>query len=123
MTHIYFIEDPINKCVKIGKANSINSRLSCLQVGNVNDLKLRVAIYNVSDKIEQYIHEHFKDIRIKGEWFKAEALERCREVAFYVFNESGYCLPSDKFRPLDEWEYDLIKSRINYITEGQKSIY
>lgn len=60
----YFIYD--GNYVKIGKAINPLNRLSTLQCGNPNQLKL---IHMIDGDSEKYFHNYFKDKKIIGEWF------------------------------------------------------
>jgi hypothetical protein len=70
---VYFILDSASNAVKIGKANNAQQRLSDLQTGNPNPLKLIHEINCESEEqsflLEQTLHKKFKKLRISGEWF------------------------------------------------------
>jgi len=73
---VYFILDETSNAVKIGKANDIQQRISDLQTGNPNQLKL---IYYIdcnsvehSFVTEKKYHRKFQHLHISGEWFKYE---------------------------------------------------
>jgi len=66
---IYFIR--ADKAIKIGYSKTIKGavrRLRYFQTGNYQNLFIIKIIYG-SPKFEADIHNLFKDIRIKGEWF------------------------------------------------------
>lgn len=73
MSYVYFILDEKSKAVKIGKANDIEDRISSLQTGNPNQLKLIGYIKCNSEQhsfmLEKQYHEKFKEFRGNGEWF------------------------------------------------------
>lgn len=58
--------------VKIGKSESVEYRLSCLQSQNSARLEL-VALARGSD-LEQRLHRRFKRYRVHGEWFSRDVL-------------------------------------------------
>ena len=70
--YIYFIKDNLGH-IKIGVAQNVKTRLSSLQTANPMQLELyqvfKVENINVAHRIEQRLHSHFRDYRIKGEWF------------------------------------------------------
>jgi hypothetical protein len=71
---VYFILAEKMEAVKIGKANDINLRISDLQVGNPDELKLINQIDCATEEesfyVESQLHEKYKHLRIRGEWFK-----------------------------------------------------
>jgi hypothetical protein len=70
---VYFILDTVSNAVKIGKANNIDSRISDLQTGNPNALKLIHYIDCESEEqsfvLERKLHNQYKKLRLIGEWF------------------------------------------------------
>lgn len=73
-SYVYAILDEQSESVKIGKANNIVTRMSELQVGNPNQLKLIAYTSCVNAQhahiVERRIHKKFADLRGMGEWFK-----------------------------------------------------
>jgi len=71
---VYFILDTVSNAVKIGKANNIDSRISDLQTGNPNALRLIHYIDCESEEqsfvLERKLHNQYKELRLIGEWFK-----------------------------------------------------
>jgi hypothetical protein len=71
---VYFILDSASNAVKVGKANNIQERMSDLQTGNPNTLKLIHQIECESEKqsflLEQTLHKKLQGIRLIGEWFR-----------------------------------------------------
>jgi predicted transcriptional regulator len=65
---IYLIVCEENKTCKIGFSNLPEKRLSQLQTGNPNYLRLATVIQG-SFKDEKILHEKFKKFKINGEWF------------------------------------------------------
>lgn len=74
MSYVYLILDEKSVAVKIGKSNCVEERLSSLQTGNPNELKIIWCSEYVSEQhsfmLEKEYHEKFKDLRISGEWFR-----------------------------------------------------
>lgn len=72
---VYLILDEDSNAVKIGKANDVHQRLSDLQTGNPNFLKVISVIECESSKhaeeLESELHDVYKDLRKRknGEWF------------------------------------------------------
>ena len=66
---VYLISDG-SQWYKIGKTKSIAARLTACQTGNPNKLEvlhvIKCANYN---RVEYYLHNKFKDVRGRGEWF------------------------------------------------------
>ena len=65
----YFIQRGKNGPIKIGKSKDPEARLKELQTASDEELHLLAV---VSGDIEKQLHEHFKNFRIRGEWFEAE---------------------------------------------------
>ena len=83
---IYFIRSGSKGPIKIGfTSNSVEERMSDLQVGNPFKLYLVGCISGGIDK-EAELHQMFKDDRINGEWFRSSFLlnkyiiENCETV-------------------------------------------
>lgn len=73
--YVYVISDGAG-CVKIGKAVSIQTRMSELQCGNRNKLSLIVSIMVPNEtkayELESYLHKLLKKSNAHGEWFYAD---------------------------------------------------
>jgi hypothetical protein len=73
MSFVYCIFDENSNAVKIGKANNIDERLTDLQTGNSNSLKLIGHVECKSESqsfwLEKKLHKKFKHLLIRGEWF------------------------------------------------------
>ena len=71
---VYFIWDKKNAALKIGKADNLKKRLSELQVGNPNELEvlefLRCKSSDDAKLFESQLHETFKHLHMRGEWFR-----------------------------------------------------
>lgn len=73
MYHVYVIGTGTDR-QKIGYTSDLKARLSMLQTGNPEQLKVHHAI-EVPDeerarKVERKIHQELSYKRLKGEWFK-----------------------------------------------------
>lgn len=74
---IYFILNEDSQAIKIGLAKDLTKRLKALQTSSPAVLKLMKALQVNGAKeardLEQSLHRQFADIRLTGEWFRAEA--------------------------------------------------
>ena len=69
-SHVYVIKGE-RPWFKIGKANSIASRLSALQTSSPAKLEVILTIPTEDPlRLEAYLHEKFKKQRGRGEWFR-----------------------------------------------------
>ena len=78
---VYFVQAKQLKLIKIGVTKNLKSRLSALNTGCPDDLKvLKIIQGDVS--LEKLLHEKFAHLRVKGEWFtpSAELLKYIDEV-------------------------------------------
>lgn len=66
-TYIYFISD--GEMVKIGRAINVVSRLSSMQTSSTKPLTV-LATFLAHNSIEKRIHLKFKNMRVRGEWFR-----------------------------------------------------
>lgn len=71
-------------CVKIGRADSPEGRLSALQTGNPRRLELWFAIPGGED-IEARFHSYFENVHIRLEWFKY-SFQLMKELFEYLEN-------------------------------------
>ena len=70
MACVYFIRQINSPFVKIGYADDVNTRLSCLQVGNPNELEVMLSIEtDKPDLLEQELHRRFCQKLYRAEWF------------------------------------------------------
>lgn len=65
---VYLIK--AGKYAKIGKTtlDSLDNRVSALQVGNPEELKLLAVIDGYSD-VEEALHAKYSEFKVRGEWF------------------------------------------------------
>src|SRR5579884_2914930 len=66
---IYFARS--GEMIKIGFSTNTEGRLASLQTAHFESLVLLAAI-DGTQKTERAIHHHFRDLRVRGEWFRAE---------------------------------------------------
>jgi len=78
--YIYLIK--CGKYYKIGRTEkNFQQRLSDIQTSNPEKIKIVFCAKVDSYKeIEESIHEHFKDKRVRGEWFEL----KCEEIEFAI---------------------------------------
>lgn len=74
---IYFILNEDSNAIKIGRAKDLAKRMNALQTSSPVKLRLikSVQVEGVKEahELEQLLHRQFNEIRLAGEWFKAEA--------------------------------------------------
>lgn len=79
--YLYLISD--GEYVKIGYSTNPKSRLNDMQVGRAEKLKLVASVEcenrQKAKKEERLAHQACKDLRIRGEWFKIEAMHWFKE--------------------------------------------
>lgn len=96
---VYFILDAESKAMKIGKADILEERLSGLQTGNPNLLKVSYFIKCKSsahsNTIEKKLHKFFEHLHKRGEWF-----EYNKEEFELFFKENVNYEPKEKRAPL-----------------------
>lgn len=75
---IYFILNQDSNAIKIGHAKNIDRRMKSLQTSSPAKLELLKLIpvqgRMEAKKLELSLHQKFSDIRLTGEWFKAEPI-------------------------------------------------
>jgi hypothetical protein len=65
---IYFVREK-RGAIKIGRSQSLNVRLVCLQSGNPRPLKV-MGTMEVAEEKERELHKKFSRHQIQGEWFR-----------------------------------------------------
>lgn len=68
--YVYLIQCGQNGPIKIGTAWNPFRRMKLLQTGNHRRLFLRAVFIDTNPSLEFVLHEHFKESRIRGEWFR-----------------------------------------------------
>lgn len=75
---IYFILNRDSNAIKIGRTKNVAKRLRTLQTSSPAKLELiksvQVEGFDEVRMLEQALHKQFNDIRLSGEWFKAEII-------------------------------------------------
>jgi hypothetical protein len=71
LSRVYFIRCAPNGPIKIGVTTSLKHRLDELQVGSHQPLEV---IHSTPGDfaVERKLHRAFRDLRLRGEWFKAD---------------------------------------------------
>ncbi|RCJ23529.1 helicase [Nostoc sp. ATCC 43529] len=74
---VYFILNQDSNAIKIGRAKDVAKRMKSLQTSSPAQLKLikivQVDSMEEAQELEQSLHKQFSEIRLAGEWFKAQA--------------------------------------------------
>lgn len=74
---VYFIFNQDSNAIKIGRARDLGKRMRALQTSSPAKLTLiksvQVESGDEAHELERSLHKQFNDIRLTGEWFKAEA--------------------------------------------------
>jgi hypothetical protein len=74
---VYFILNEDSNAIKIGRAKNLARRMMSLQTSSPAKLRLiksvQVAAAKEAQELERALHQQFREIRLAGEWFKAEA--------------------------------------------------
>lgn len=72
---VYFIQCGDGGPIKIGIAKAVNERLADLQVANPYELRLLGYVpTDDAEALEGRLHGQFYQLRIRGEWFRPEAV-------------------------------------------------
>jgi predicted GIY-YIG superfamily endonuclease len=73
---VYFILNEDSNAIKIGRAKDLAKRMKSLQTSSPAKLKLIKSVQveggEEAQELEQSLHKKFSEIRLAGEWFKAE---------------------------------------------------
>lgn len=74
---VYFILNADSNAIKIGRAKDLSKRMQALQTSSPARLKLIKSVQVEGEVeaqvLEKSLHQKFWEIRLAGEWFKAEA--------------------------------------------------
>lgn len=65
----YFMQSDGGGPIKIGSSANPTERLRSIQTGHHSEIKL---IAHIDQDIEKRLHREFKDLRLRGEWFRPE---------------------------------------------------
>lgn len=66
---VYFVRAGEAGPVKIGASSNVSARLRTLQISNFVELKV-LRVLPGTKSTESWLHYHYKDRRIKGEWYE-----------------------------------------------------
>ena len=89
MNKVYLIESNINGTItyKIGKTTrSANTRLLELSTGNAGEMRVVCEFEtDLADLLEIALHNHYRHIKLSGEWFKdslteSDFLKSCQKI-------------------------------------------
>lgn len=69
MSSVYFLRAGDDGPVKIGFASDLNLRITEIQIGCPEPLSILRVIDDGGKTAERWLHKHFKDKRLRGEWF------------------------------------------------------
>lgn len=73
---VYFVLNEDSNAIKIGRARDLAKRMKALQTSSPAVLKLIKAIQvegsGKAQELERSLHQQFSEMRLSGEWFKAE---------------------------------------------------
>jgi predicted GIY-YIG superfamily endonuclease len=73
---VCFIKNEDSNAIKIGLAKDLTKRMKALQTSSPAKLKLiqsvQVESAEEAHKLERSLHKQFREIRLAGEWFKAD---------------------------------------------------
>jgi len=69
---IYILNQEGTSLYKIGftQDDTMNSRLSNIQVGNPNNIVVVGTFYTFDKSIEKEIHDYLKEYHVRGEWYR-----------------------------------------------------
>jgi hypothetical protein len=74
---IYFILNQNSNAIKIGRAKNLERRMKSLQTSSPTKLELlkSISVQGMSEAqdLEQSLHKKFDELRLTGEWFRAES--------------------------------------------------
>lgn len=70
MSCVYFIQCGAH--VKIGVATDLGLRLSAIQIGSPEAMRVLAVIENAGLEKERELHARFASLRVRGEWFSVE---------------------------------------------------
>ena len=73
--HVYFVQSGRRGSIKIGSAINVERRMTTLQTGNPDRLRL-LAVIKCKTRgdamvLEKKLHKKFKRHRLRGEWYKS----------------------------------------------------
>ena len=66
---VYFVQSGTDGPIKIGSSEDLASRLSTLQTGCAEPIRLLGAVRVSDPVVERRLHRHLSEHRLRGEWF------------------------------------------------------
>jgi hypothetical protein len=66
---VYFVRAGKMRAVKIGRTTDFPKRVSFLQIGNHQPIECVLLIRGGGEELELELHDRFRHLRIRGEWF------------------------------------------------------
>lgn len=85
---VYFLQAVTGGPIKIGLAGSVEERVKAIQSCSPSRLRI-LAKANGDGRAETWLHRHFKDSRLHGEWFRPSS----RLMLLIESVRAGHCLP------------------------------
>jgi hypothetical protein len=67
---VYFIRAGADGPVKIGWSDNVETRRTALQISHYLPLRVIRIIEGSSEATELWLHDHFAQLRLRGEWFE-----------------------------------------------------
>lgn len=86
---VYFYYLPISGLVKIGVSDDVEQRVKTLSTGCPEVGEVIHVIDDFGFKAEKWLHKHFKELKVKGEWFRY-----CDEMRSIQLDDSLLDYPS-----------------------------
>lgn len=120
---IYFLQSGQDGPIKIGFTNSIDNRLSALQVNSPYSIKALGTMEGDEQK-EKWLHEQFSDFHFRGEWFwPAKSLLKFIKDNTADINDRPAIL--DQHHPVSEdsrraIHHQWLGSRVKYFRKKKK---
>lgn len=108
---VYFIS--AGDAIKIGFASKVTNRLKALQTSTHNNLTL-LAQAPGNSLLERRYHHQFREYRIRGEWFRADAepiLQEIDRINCVVPEPEPKPVKVRRFNPMGKLRGQLIKCR------------
>ena len=105
---IYFLKNPANNMIKIGRTKELTTRRRALQTGNAHSLEFVYIIDTVDDSCETFIHEICARYHVSGEWFSEGVLDN------HLLKHPWY---AENMKTYAQW----IKERANAIRSSDAS--
>lgn len=120
---VYFITD--NQYIKIGYTNNtIEERITSLQTGNPEILKLLFVIESASIEDEKLLHNYFNEFKINNEWFDLSKINLTKDYIEKIISNPNFRsinVTSDNTLILSNEGMRFIK--LNYNSNNFKKIY